>query len=198
MECLIGITFKDFVLLAADTMAAHSIISIKQDHNKLYQLSDHLGMLVSGESGDTVQFAEYISKNIQLFKMRNGFELSPQAAANYTRKNLADSLRTRNHYMVNLLLAGYDEKDGPGLYYIDHLATMAKVPYAVHGYGGYFIYGLLDRYYRSDVEQKDAIEILRKCIAEIQKRLVLNLPSFKMWIIDANGIKDVDAPTPME
>ena len=29
-------------------------------------------MLVTGESGDTVQFAEYIEKNIQLYKMRNG------------------------------------------------------------------------------------------------------------------------------
>ena len=29
-------------------------------------------MLVTGESGDTVQFAEYIEKSIQLYKMRNG------------------------------------------------------------------------------------------------------------------------------
>ena len=29
-------------------------------------------MLVTGEAGDTVQFAEYIEKNIQLYKMRNG------------------------------------------------------------------------------------------------------------------------------
>lgn len=29
-------------------------------------------MAVAGEPGDTVQFAEYIAKNIQLYKMRNG------------------------------------------------------------------------------------------------------------------------------
>ena len=38
----------------------------------MFKLSDHLVMLVSGESGDTVQFAEYMAKNIQLYKMRNG------------------------------------------------------------------------------------------------------------------------------
>ena len=38
----------------------------------MHRMSDKLLMLVSGESGDTVQFAEYISKNIQLYKMRNG------------------------------------------------------------------------------------------------------------------------------
>ena len=52
-------------------------------------------MTVTGEAGDTVQFAEYIAKNIQLYKMRNGYELSPKAAANYTRRNLAEYLRSR-------------------------------------------------------------------------------------------------------
>lgn len=65
------------------------------DENKLYKLSDNLVMAISGESGDTTQFAEYISKNIQLYKMRNGYELSPKAAANFTRRNLADALRSR-------------------------------------------------------------------------------------------------------
>ena len=38
----------------------------------MHKMNDNLLMLVVGESGDTVQFAEYISKNIQLYKMRNG------------------------------------------------------------------------------------------------------------------------------
>jgi len=59
-----------------------------------------------GGSGDTVQFTEYISKNIALYRMRNGYELKPKAAAHYTRKNLSDALRTRNAYNVNLLVAG--------------------------------------------------------------------------------------------
>jgi len=29
-------------------------------------------MAICGEGGDTVQFAEYIAKNIQLYRMRNG------------------------------------------------------------------------------------------------------------------------------
>ena len=38
----------------------------------MFKLSDKLLMLVSGEAGDAVQFAEYIEKNIQLYKMKNG------------------------------------------------------------------------------------------------------------------------------
>ena len=65
------------------------------DEDKLHKISNKLVMGISGESGDTTQFAEYIAKNIQLYKMRNGYELSPNAAANFTRRNLADYLRSR-------------------------------------------------------------------------------------------------------
>ncbi|RXM32787.1 Proteasome subunit beta type-2 [Acipenser ruthenus] len=95
MEYLIGIQGPDFVLVAADTIAANSIIQMKHDHDKMFKLSEKILMLCVGEAGDTVQFAEYIQKNVQLYKMRNGYELSPAAAANFTRKNLADYLRSR-------------------------------------------------------------------------------------------------------
>lgn len=52
-------------------------------------------MGIVGEQGDSTQFAEYIAKNIQLYKMRNGYELSPKCAASFTRRNLADALRSR-------------------------------------------------------------------------------------------------------
>lgn len=68
------------------------------DLDKCCKLSDRLVMLVSGEKGDTIQFSEFIEQNVQLYKIRQGHELSPHAAANYTRKNLADMLRKVSFY----------------------------------------------------------------------------------------------------
>lgn len=51
-------------------------------------------------------------------------------------------------YHVNLLLAGYDDADGPGLYYMDYLASLAKAPFAAHGYGAFLTLSILDRHYR--------------------------------------------------
>lgn len=188
MEGLIGIAFKDFALLAADKTMAYSIIAVKHDQTKIYKLSDNLIMAICGESGDTVQFAEYIEKNIQLYKMRNGFQLSPSCAANFIQRNLADYLRSRTPYHVNLLLAGYDDKTGPELYYLDHLSTMAKLPYAMHGYGGFFTTSILDRYYKPDMTVEEGTALLQKCIAEVQKRLIVNLPAFKVTLIEKGQI----------
>lgn len=38
-------------------------------------------------------------------------------------------------YQVNILLAGYDEKSGASLYWMDYLATMHKMNIAGTGYG---------------------------------------------------------------
>jgi 20S proteasome alpha/beta subunit len=72
MECVIGITGKDFVLIASDTNQAHSIVVMKQDDDKMFKISQRGAMLVTGDPGDKVQFAEYIQRNLQLYKMVNG------------------------------------------------------------------------------------------------------------------------------
>jgi len=191
MECLIGIRFKDFVLMAADRTDARSIVVMKDDEEKFVQLSDSLLMAVSGEAGDTSQFSEYIAKNVQLYKMRNEYELSPKAAAHFTRRNLAEYLRSRSPYQCNLLLAGYDKNtDSTHLYWMDYLATLAELPYCAHGYGGYFTLSTMDAYYKEDLTPEEALELMKKCISEISKRLIINLPTFRVKIIDKNGIRN--------
>jgi 20S proteasome subunit beta 4 len=93
-----------------------------------------------------VQFAEYIERNLRLYQIRNLYPLRPQPAASWIRRALAESLRSRSPYSVNLLVGGYDTaSDTPHLYWIDYLGTLATVPFAAHGYGSYFALSLFDR-----------------------------------------------------
>lgn len=101
---------------------------------------------ILSSSGDTIQFAEYVERNIRLYQIRNLYPLRPSAAASWIRRSLAESLRSRNPYAVNLLIGGYDLADHkPTLYWIDYLGTVVEVPFAAHGYGSYFSLSLLDR-----------------------------------------------------
>jgi 20S proteasome alpha/beta subunit len=163
MECSFALTGKGYVIVAADTTAARSIVKMKIDEDKIKALSPHLLMAYSGEPGtyyvscshyslfiihigDTLQFAEYVERNIRLYQIRNLYPLRPSAAASWIRRALANSLRSRKPYSVNLLVGGYDTASHePHLYWIDYLGTMANVPFAAHGYGSYFALSLLDR-----------------------------------------------------
>jgi len=161
---------------------------MKDDQDKMFKLTSKLGMVICGESGDTVYFGELIQKNIQLYKIRHGYELSPHSAANFTRHQLAEYLR-KAPYFVNSLIGGFDEQSQTtSLYYLDYFASLVDVPYAAHGYGAMFALSLLDRHYREDLTQEDAEELLVKCIQEVQKRLIINLPAFSYYFIDDNGI----------
>ena len=166
MDISFALTGKGYVIVAADTTAARSIVKMKVDEDKIKVLSPHLLMAYSGEPGesqllsmyestseltlcigDTVQFAEYIERNIRLYQIRNTYALRPQSAASWIRRSLADSLRSRRPYAVNLLVGGYDTaSDTPHLYWVDYLGTMTSVPFAAHGYGAYFALSLLDRW----------------------------------------------------
>jgi len=189
MECVLGIKGTNFVIIATDNIAGRSIVSLKQDHDKTYQLSRRLLMAITGEGGDPVQFAEYIAKNIQLYRMRNGYDLSVKEAASFTRRNLADSIRSSTPYMVNLLVGGYDDNDGTSLYYMDYLGSSAEVDYGVHGYGSFFSLSVLDRYYKPDLTVEEAIELVQKCLNEIATRFIVNLGGFRVKIIDAKGVR---------
>ena len=114
--------------------------------------------------------------------------LETKSAANYIRGTLATALR-KNPYQTNLLLGGYDKETGGSLYFIDYLSSMQKVNFGAHGYGGYFSLSIMDKYYHDDLTLDEAKDIMKKCIAEIQKRLLLNSPAFIYKVITKDGIE---------
>jgi len=49
--------------------------------------------------------------------------------------------------------------------------------------------------YLADCTEEEAYALLKKCVQEIQKRLIVNLPNFKVQIISKDGIKDMQPIT---
>jgi len=80
----------------------------------------------------------------------------------------------------------------PELYFIDYMASLQEVKYAAHGYGSYFTLSVLDRYYKDGMDLNECLDVLRKCIKEIQKRLLLNTPTFIVKVVDKFGSREVD------
>jgi len=189
---LFGLKTKDFVILAADQVVINQFWFLKKDQDKSFRLGEKLAMLCVGDGGDADQFAEYIAKNVQLYKMRNGYEMSPKAASSFTRKTIADSLRSSEPYYVHLVIGGYDQHSGPYLTYMDYLGTQFEGPYLMHGYGGYFCYSILDRVYRENFTVEEAVDALKLCLREVKHRFAIDLPTFQAVCIDKDGLRKID------
>lgn len=74
---------------------------------------------------------------------------------------------------------------------MDYLASLTELNYAVHGYGGYFSLSIIDRYHLNALQREEAYELMKKCIREVHQRLIVNLPNFKVQLIDAHGIHEL-------
>jgi 20S proteasome subunit beta 4 len=188
MDCLFGIQGTDFCILAADTLISRSIVVMKHDECKYRPLNPSAGVVFMGESGDTHSLVDYLQANVALYGIRNdGVQLEPKAVASFSRRTIAENLRTSTPYNVNLLIGGVNSEGRAELYWIDYLGSCVRVPFACHGYAGYFCMGLLDRNYKANMTKEEALGLLKKCIQELKVRFVGNLPSFTVHIYNADG-----------
>jgi 20S proteasome alpha/beta subunit len=110
MDTVIGITGKDFVLMASDAMCGRSIIVFKQDEDKQVQLNPKVVMGMAGGAADRDQFGSLIKRNIILKELRDQRVLSTSEVVNFTRTELHEAVRSKP-VQVNLLIGGVDEVD---------------------------------------------------------------------------------------
>ena len=164
---------------------------LKASDDKTRPLNKHNLMAFCGEAGDTVQFAEYVQANVQLYSMRHGTDLTPSETASFVRTELAKSLRSRSPYTVNLLLGGFDARtDTPKLYWIDYLASCAPVPYAAHGYAQYYCLSTLDKHHNPDISLEQGLKILKMCTEELRRRLPIDFKGVLVKVITKDGIRE--------
>ena len=190
MDCVFGIQGKDYILLAGDRASvSNSIIKLQDTDHKIMSLTNSQMIACVGEAYDKKNFSKYIKANMENYYFQNGQRLTTDETAAYIRKELAEGIRSTPH-QCNCLVAGFDV-DGPKLYWLDYLGSYAKLLKAAHGYGAYFLYGLMDNFYKKDLSLKDGEMIITKCINELKTRFSINMVDFDVFKITKDGIEDI-------
>ena len=190
MDCVFGIQGKDYILLAGDRASvSNSIIKLQDTDHKIMSLTNSQMIACVGEAYDKKNFSKYIKANMENYYFQNGQRLTTDETAAYIRKELAEGIRSSPH-QCNCLIAGFDS-DGPKLYWLDYLGSYAKLLKAAHGYGAYFLYGLMDNYYKKNLSLKDGEIIIEKCINELKTRFSINMVDFDVFKITKDGIEDI-------
>ena len=189
MDCAFAIKGSDFIILANDRSVMRSIMKLQDTDTKTIKLSSTQLLTACGEISDRKNFTKLIEANMEYYYYLNGTRLTTDEAASYVRTTLAEGIRS-SPYQCNVIVAGYDS-DGPKLYWLDYLGSMGKVNKAAQGYGAYFLYGLMDNYYKKDFNYEDACDCVRKCIKELKTRFLVNLVDYDVFKISKDGIQDV-------
>ncbi|XP_017075215.2 probable proteasome subunit beta type-2 [Drosophila eugracilis] len=188
METVLGIKGTDYVILASDTMKAKSVMWLDDDKSKIYRLTDYSIMSAVGDGGDCLQFSDFIARNLDLYKVTNGYDLTFRGTVHFIRNNLSAYLRSNARYQVSLLVAGFDPCNGPELFYIDQLGNTVPTRFGGHGTGINFCTAILEEFYKPQMDKMAAYNLIQKCVLEIQKRIVINLRNFDVFMISKEGI----------
>jgi len=128
--------------------------------------------------------------------MINGIELSPYACANFTRNQMATSLRSRNSFLANLVVGGFStnerDQERSQLYSIDYLGAMVSANVVAHGFCQFFALAIGDRLWKEDLTVEEGLVILQTIVNEIGKRMAAYPHCMFVRIIDAQGIRVLD------
>ena len=190
MDCVFAIQGPDYILLAGDRAAvSNSIIKLQDTDHKMLKLADNQIIACVGEAYDKKNFAKYIRANMEYYYFQNGQRLTTDETAAYIRKELAEGIRSSPH-QCNCLVAGFDV-DGPKLYWLDYLGSYAKLLKAAQGYGAYFLYGLMDNFYKQNLSLEEGEDLIKKCINELKTRFSINMVDFDVFKITKDGIEDI-------
>lgn len=191
MDIVLGIQLPEGTILATSKAFTRGISILKATDDKTKILNDSNIMAITGESGDTTQFAEHISANVQLKGLRDGYEMRSSEIASFVRHQLASSLRSRRPYQVNVLIAGYEESKGGFLSMIDYIGTRCDLPYAAHGYAAFYTMSLLDHHYKEDLTLEEGLKLIKLCDEELNKRMPMDYKGLRLHIVDKNGIREL-------
>lgn len=150
MDCAFGVAGRDFVIIASDRSVARSIIKLQDSDDKTTVLSSHQMIVTCGEVSDRKNFSKLISGELDYYYYKYNTRLNTDEVANFTRSVCAENLR-KSPYQANSIIAGYDQ-DGAKLYWLDYLGSLQKVTKAAHGYGGNFLYGIMDNHFKAVIK----------------------------------------------
>ena len=116
--------------------------------------------------------------------------MSINAAAAWIRRQMADYLRSRTPFRVNMLLGGLNpDGETASLYYMDYLASANQVNYGAQGYCGYMAPAVLDKYWKPDMNLEEGMDCMNKVIEQLKKRLVFKQNKFVIKVLTKDGIK---------
>jgi len=124
---------------------------------KTHRISDYCMMSTAGDGGDCLKFSDFILRNMDLYKITNGYDLTVRGAVHFIRRHLSAYLKSDCTFQVSLLVGGYDLTSGPELHYIDYLGNSVPVRYGGHGAAMNFCTPILEESSTMLFGQKDSL-----------------------------------------
>ncbi|GKT22956.1 Proteasome subunit beta type-7-B [Aduncisulcus paluster] len=157
---IVGMIFKDGVVLAADTRSTVDKIVADKNCEKLHFISENIYCAGAGVAADTEHITEMVSSRLSLHSLRSGEH--PRVVSAMTM--LKDHLFKHMGYLTAALILGGVDATGPHLYSVWPHGSVDCLPYLTMGSGSVAAMSFLEARYEDGLEEEAAIGLIGDAI----------------------------------
>ncbi len=184
----VGIMADDAVILAAERKATMGYLVASQDAEKIHQVDEKLGMTIAGVVGDAQALIRYIKAEMKLYSLSEGKRMSVESSSTL----IANILYSRRFYpyIVQLVVAGYDDK--PGLFTLSPDGSVMPEKYFSTGSGSPVAFGVLENEFKDNMTPQEATKLAVRAVRAATKRDIASGGSgIDAVVISRSGYKKV-------
>ncbi|CAG58460.1 uncharacterized protein GVI51_D03003 [Nakaseomyces glabratus] len=162
---IMAVTFKDGVILGADSRTTTGAYIANRVTDKLTRVHDNIWCCRSGSAADTQAVADIVQYYLDMYEGQFG---EPDT---YTAANMFKTLcyQNKDALTAGIIVAGYDEKNKGEVYSIPLGGSIHKQPYAIAGSGSTFIYGYCDKNFRENMSKDETIDFIKHSLSQAIK-----------------------------
>jgi proteasome beta subunit len=181
---VVGITFKDGVVLAAEKRFAYGTFVVSRTGKKVFKITDYVGAAVAGLVADMQVLVREIAAYIKIREMELGRPLPPNSVAKLMSVVLFE--RRFAPLITQVIVGGVDSE--PAIYVLDPLGSLIPDRYATVGTGAEIAIGVIESAYRPDMSGEEAKELAIQAIKAAIQRDTASGDGVDLLIIDRNGM----------
>ncbi|XP_046745543.1 proteasome subunit beta type-7 [Diprion similis] len=157
---IVGIVFKDGVILGADTRATEDTIVSDKNCSKIHFLAQNMYCCGAGTAADTEMTTQMIASQLELHRLNTG-RVVPVETANTMLKQLL--FRHQGHIGAALVLGGVDLK-GPHLHCIYPHGSTDKLPYCTMGSGSLAAMSVFESKWKPNLTEEEGKNLVADAI----------------------------------
>lgn len=164
---IIAVSFRDGVILAADSRTSTGSYVANRCSNKLTKLSTRIYCCRSGSAADTQALAEATANYLERYEIDIG--KAPLVA---TGAALFQKLCYMNKWNISagIIVAGYDPVNGGSVYSIPSGGSCVKLDFALGGSGSVYLYSFFDANYKPGMTKEQCLAFCQRAVAHAYSR----------------------------
>lgn len=161
---VLGLKYKDGVMLAADTLASYGSLAMFKDMRRISKSGSFTLVGGSGEMSDYHKIVDMLdSLERENLNANDGFEHSPAEIYHYLRAVMYERRNKFDPLWNSLVVGGYKDNE-PFLGVVDLRGTAYTDDVVATGYGAHLALPVMRKKWRADLEEGEARALLEDCL----------------------------------